>query len=430
MQAKNVCWYPAKLLVYLLVSGWLRVGGPERNEVAFNMPLTDTFVKNSRPAQSPKKYSDAGGLHLLVTPQGSRLWRWSYRCQGKQKTMALGAYPTISLADARKRRDEGKKQLAMGQDPSEQLKIDRINRKNGEAATFGAIADQLLGKAQREGRADATLAKKTWLLSLARPDIGQRPITEISAAEILVPLRRVEMQGNHETAKRLRAVIGQVFRFAIASAMATDDPTFGLKGALVAPVVTHRPALTTKQAFAGLLKAIWAYEGNPHTTAALKLMAYLYPRPGELRQAEWPEFDLDKAVWTIPAGRTKMRREHRKPLPKAAMAVLGDLKERAGTSSLVFPSIQSPRKPMSENTLNGALRRMGYTKDQVTSHGFRATASTLLNESGKWSADAIEAELAHLGSDEVRRAYHRALYWEERCKMADWWAQEIDALRT
>ena len=389
------------------------------------MPLTHTFVKNAKANSTPKKRSDGGGLHLLVTTQGSKLWRLSYRHENKQKSLALGAYPTITLSEARVKREAAKKQLADGIDPAQQLKLDRINRQESASITFGAIADELLAKVEREGKADATLAKKRWLLSLARPDIGHRPITEISAAEILIPLRKVESQGNHETAKRLRAIIGQVFRFAIASAKAVNDPTYGLKGALVAPTVTHRPAFTDKSAFGGLLRSIWAYEGMPETTIALKLMAYLYPRPGELRQAEWAEFDLDQAIWTIPATRAKMRREHKKPLSKQALEVLKELKKQTEVGKLVFPSIQSNLKPMSENTLNGALRRMGYSKQEVTSHGFRATASTLLNESGKWAPDAIEAELAHVGADEVRRVYHRALYWEERVKMTDWWATEI-----
>ena len=393
------------------------------------MPLTDAFVKNVKPAARPKKLSDGGGLHLLVSPKGSKLWRFSYRFESKQKTLAFGAYPVFSLADARARRNDTKKQLANGVDPAQQAKIDRIHKQENDAITFDAIADDLLRKVGREGKADVTIAKKRWLLSLARPDIGHRPITEISAAEILVPLLKVESQGNYETARRLRAVIGQVFRFAIASAKSVNDPTYGLKGALIAPVVTHRPAFTDKKAFGGLLRAIWSYDGMPETTMALKLMAYLYPRPGELRHAEWAEFDFDTAIWTIPATRMKMRREHRKPLSKRAVIILKDLKKQTGDGKLVFPSVQSRLKPMSENTLNGALRRLGFSKEVVTSHGFRATASTLLNESGNWSPDAIEAELAHVGADEVRRAYHRALYWEERTKMAEWWAKEIDAMR-
>ncbi len=393
------------------------------------MALTDVFVKNVRPQKRPVKHSDGGGLHLLVAATGAKLWRWSYRFQDKQKTMAFGAYPTVLLADARIRRDEAKRQLARGTDPAEQLKLDRIHKRETASTTFNAIADDLLAKVEREGRAEATLQKKKWLLSLARPDIGHRPISEISAAEVLVPLRKVEARGNNETAKRLRAVVGQVFRYAIASAKAVNDPTYGLKGALTAPVTVHRPAFTDKTAFGGLLRAIWTYEGNPETTAALKLMAYLFPRPGELRQAEWKEFDLEGGIWTIPAVRTKMRREHRKPLSIPARQILADLRKLTGDGALAFPSISSRFKPMSENTLNGALRRMGFSKADVTAHGFRATASTLLNESGKWAPDAIEAELAHVGADEVRRAYHRALYWEERKQMTEWWASEVQKMR-
>jgi integrase len=393
------------------------------------MPLTDTQIKGLRPAQSPAKHSDGGGLHLLVSPAGGKLWRLSYRYDGKQKTLAFGAYPAVSLSDARRKRDDAKRLLASAVDPAQQAKVERTNRLIANTNTFAAIADEFLAKAEREGKADATLIKKRWLLGMAKADLGERPIAEISAAEILAPLRQVEGQGNYETARRLRAVIGQVFRYAIATARAENDPTFGLKGALTAPTVTHRAALTDRQAFGGLLRAVWGYEGTAETRAALQLMTLLYPRPGELRQAEWNEFDLDGGIWAIPATRAKMRREHKKPMPMPAVAILRELHKLTGHGRLVFPSIQSPLRPMSENTLNAALRRMGFTSAEASAHGFRATASTLLNESGKWLPDAIEAELAHVGADEVRRAYHRAAYWDERVKMAEWWAGEIDAMR-
>ena len=330
------------------------------------------------------KRSDGGGLHLLVSPTGGKLWRWAYRFDGKQKTLAFGAYPAVSLADARQKRESAKKLLASGVDPAQQARIDKLNRRAASANTFDAVADEFLAKTEREDKAEATLTKKRWLLGIARADLGARPIAEISAAEILVPLRKVESQGNYETARRLRAVIGQVFRYAIATARADNDPTFGLKGALTAPVVTHRAAVTDRKAFGGLLRAIWGYEGTPETRAALQFMALLYPRPGELRQAEWTEFDLDKGVWTIPAARTKMRREHRKPLPSPAVDILRDLQKLTGNGRLAFPSVQSTLRPLSENTLNAALRRLGFTQSEATAHGFRATASTLLNESGKW----------------------------------------------
>lgn len=391
------------------------------------MPLSDTQLRALKRIERPAKLSDGGGLHVLVTPQGSKLWRLAYRFDGKQKLLALGAYPAVSLAEARARRDGAKRLLATGIDPSVQARQEKLARKAANAITFEAVAAEFLKKTEREGKADATLTKKRWLISLALPDLGVRPITDITAAEILVPLRKVEAQGNYETARRLRAVIGQVFRYAISTAKASNDPTFGLKGALVAPKVTHRAALTDWKQFSALLRALWGYDGTPETRAALKLMALLYPRPGELRQAEWTEFDLDASVWTIPASRSKMRREHRKPLPPLAIEVLRELRNHTGNRRLAFPSIQSPERPLSENTLNAALRRMGYSGDEATAHGFRATASSLLNESGKWSADAIEAELGHVGADEVRRAYHRALYWEERQKMADWWSDQLES---
>jgi integrase len=393
------------------------------------MPLTDKKIKGLQSAQGPIKYSDGGGLHVVVSSAGGKLWRLSYRFGGKQKTLALGAYPAVSLADARLKRADAKKLLANSVDPAQQAKIEKTNRLVASTNTFAAIADEFLAKVKREGKADATLIKKQWLIGMAKAGLGERPITEITAAEILVPLRKVEGQGNYETARRLRAVIGQVFRYAIATARAQNDPTFGLKGALTAPVVTHRAALTGRKAFGGLLRAIWSYEGMPETRAALQLMALLYPRPGELRQAGWNEFDLDSGIWTIPATRMKMRREHRKPLSSPAIDVLRDLRKLTGRGRFAFPSIQSPLRPMSENTLNSALRRMGISSAEASAHGFRATASTLLNESGKWNPDAIEAELAHVGADEVRRAYHRASYWDERTEMAAWWATEIAAMR-
>ncbi len=393
------------------------------------MPLSDTQVRNLKAQPSAKKYSDGGGLHLLVTPGASKLWRLQYRFEGKQKLLALGSYPAVGLADARRKRDDAKKVLAAGTDPSQHQKKEKLRQAGSNANTFDEISKEFLSRVEREGKAAVTVAKKKWLLALATPDLGTRPITDISAAEVLVPLRRIEASGNYETARRLRSTIGQVFRFAIATARAENDPTGGLKGALIAPTVTHRPAFTDRKAVGGLLRAIATYDGMPETKAALQLMAYLYPRPGELRQAEWPEFDMENAVWTIPETRAKMRREHRKPLPSQALAILKDVQKHTGDGKFVFPSTASRFRPMSENTLNGALRRLGFTGDEVTSHGFRATASSLLNESGKWSSDAIEAELAHVGADEVRRAYHRALYWDDRVKMAQWWADELDVMR-
>jgi integrase len=394
------------------------------------MSLTDTQVRNIKAAPTPKKHSDGGGLHLLVSPQGGKFWRLAYRYNGRQKTLALGIYPYVSLADARQKRESAKKLLASGVDPSLQKKQEKIRKRAANAHTFQAVADEFLVKVEREGRADATLTKKRWLLGLARADLGARPIAEISAAEILVPLRKIEALGNYETARRLRAVIGQVFRYAIATARADNDPTFGLRGALTAPIVTRRAAVTDRDSFGGLVRAVWGYQGAPETRSALQLMALLYPRPGELRLGRWTEFDLDAGVWVIPAERTKMRREHRKLVSKAAVGILRELHKLTGARQLVFPSLHYPTRPLSENTLNAALRRLGFTQSEATAHGFRASASSLLNESGLWHADAIEAELGHVGADEVRRAYHRATYWDERRRMTEWWAGEIEQMLT
>ncbi|MCA8906593.1 MAG: integrase arm-type DNA-binding domain-containing protein [Rhodospirillaceae bacterium] len=393
------------------------------------MPLTDRQIRSFKPAAQPAKHSDGGGLHVLVTPNGSKLWRLSYRFDGKQKTQALGAYPAISLADARQKRDAAKSLLASGLDPSQQAKLEKIRQQVARSNTFAAVAEAFFAKVEREGKSEQTLTKKRWLISLALPDLGRRPITEITAAEVLIPLRKVEARGNYETARRLRATIGQIFCYAIANQQAENDPTYGLRGALVTPKVTHRPALTERAAYGELLRAIWDYQGMSPTKCALQLMALLYPRPGELRQAEWSEFDLEGRTWSIPAARMKMRRDHRKPLPVAAVDILTEVHKLTGWGSYVFPAIHTKLRPMSENTLNAALRRMGFDKSEATSHGFRASASSLLNESGLWHPDAIEAELAHVGADEVRRAYHRSLYWDERVRMADWWAGQIDEMR-
>ncbi|MFN4023206.1 MAG: tyrosine-type recombinase/integrase [Hyphomonas sp.] len=389
------------------------------------MPLTDTQLRNLKPEARTYRRADGGGLFIEVSPLGSKLWRLAYRYNGKQKLLALGTYPETPLARAREKRQEAKGLLQEGVDPGEKAKADREERRARAEDTFSALAEELMARGAREGRAAITIRKKRWLIGLAAADIGARPIREITAAEILKPLRRLEDKGHYESAIRMRAVVGQVFRYAIATGRAENDPTFGLRGAIITPKVSHRAAITEREAFLELVRHVWAYDGAAETRAALKLMVLLYPRPGELRLAWWKEFDLEKRTWTIPATRAKMRRQHVKPLPAAAVAILKDLQALNSNSLLVFPSQQAPGKPISENTMNLALRRMGYAQDEHTSHGFRASASSLLNESGKWHADAIEAELGHVGEDQVRKAYHRARYWEERVAMAEWWAGEV-----
>lgn len=393
------------------------------------MPLTDIEVRTAKPGPKPYKLSDGGWLYLLVNPTGSKLWRIAYRIDGKEKLLSLGAYPSVTLKEARAKRDEAKALISQGMDPSHQRRIEKLTRAISNATTFKLVADEYVGKQKREGRALNTLNKIEWLLSLATPKIGDRPISELSPAEVLAVLKAVEARGNYETAKRLRATIGAVCRFAIATARASNDPTSALKGALLSPKVKHRPAITDPAALGELLRAIDGFSGQPATVAALKLLPHVFTRPGELRMAEWAEFDLDNAIWKVPARRTKMRREHLVPLSRQALDLLEALRPITGEGRLVFPGTRTVQRPISENTLNAALRRLGYTTDEVTSHGFRATASTLLNESGKFSPDAIERALAHQDADAVRRAYARGAYWAERVRMAQWWSDYLDGLK-
>lgn len=390
------------------------------------MPLTDTQIKKLKAGPKAYKVADGGGLYIHVTETGSKLWRLRYRFEGREKLLSLGAYPDVSLARAREKRQDAKTLLADGIDPVAKQKADREERAAKTEHTFSRIGAELIEKLRREGKADITLSKKQWLLDMANSDFGNQPIRDITPSVILATLRKVEDRNHFETAGRLRATIGQVFRYAIATARADNDPTYALRGALIAPTVSHMAAATDRNAFAEIVRAIWSYEGGAVTTrAALKLMALLYTRPGEMRLALWEEFDLEGAVWKLPANRTKMRREHVKPLSGMAVEILRGLRAETGSNYRVFPSLISRDRSISENTMNQALRRMGFTPEEHTSHGFRASASSLLNESGKWDEDAIEAELAHVGSDQVRRAYHRTQYWDERVRMADWWADEV-----
>lgn len=391
--------------------------------------LTDVAVRNAKPGPKPRKLSDGYGLHVLVTPAGGKLWRLQYRFEGKQKVLALGAYPDVGLLDARRRVAEAKDSLKAGRDPSVQARVARATSRITAANTFGLIADEYLDKYTREGRAEATVAKAVWLLSFARPGLGDRPITEITPVEVLAVLRQVERRGRLHSAGRLRTLIGAVFRYAIATARAKEDPTYALQGALTVPKTRSRSAIVDPEELGGLLRAIDGFHGQATTKAALKLMALLFPRPGELRFAEWSEFDLKAGIWSIPAAHTKMRRDHRIHLPPQALAVLHDLRAITGKGSLIVHSVRCVRDPISENTLNAALRSMGYSKDEMTSHGFRAAAATLLNESGKWNPDAIERQLAHVEGNEVRRAYTRGEHWHERVQMMNWWADYLDQLR-
>lgn len=393
--------------------------------------LSDRKCQTAKPGKRVVKLSDGDGLQLWIMPTGARLWRLAYRYDGKQKLLAIGAYPTISLASARGRRDDARKLLANGKDPSAQKKLVKAARLTAHANTFSALADDYLAKMRRNHRAETTIGKVEWLLNHARPSLGERPISEIEPVEVLAVLQPIEAAGKLETATRVRETIGAVFRHAIQTVRAKADPTQALRGAIATPKVKSRAAITDPVAFGGLLRAIEVFMGQPTTKASLQLASLLACRPGELRHAKWVEIDLENRVWSIPAERMKMRRPHRVPLPAQAVTILKALHlvTGQGAGGLVFPGLRSVHRAISENTMNGALRRLGYSQDEATAHGFRSTFSTLANQSGKWNADAIEAALAHIEPNAVRRAYARGDYWDERVKMMTWWADYCDALR-
>jgi integrase len=391
------------------------------------MPLSDARCRSAQPGSKLQKLTDGGGLQLWLQPTGAKLWRFAYRFGGKQKLLAIGVYPTIPLARARQVREDARRLLADGLDPSVEKK--RKAEAQAGAPTFHGIADEYIAKLRREKRSEATIAKIEWLLSFANAAFGDEPIGQIAAPAILKVLQSLEARGRYESARRLRSTTGSVFRYAIATARAETDPTYALQGALAHVKSSPRAAITDPQRFGALLRAIDAFEGQPSTRIGLQLLALLFPRPGELRLAQWPEFDLQRALWTIPASRMKMRRPHRMPLPCQALELLSALR-LISNGNFLFPGVRSPSRPISDGTLNAALRRLGYTKDEATGHGFRATASSLLNESGKWHPDAIERQLAHIEGNSVRAAYARGEHWDERVSMIQWWADYLDQLRT
>lgn len=393
------------------------------------MPLSNTAILALKPKAKAYKAYDQDGLFLTINPSGSKLWRFKYAFQGKEKLLSLGAYPYVSLKDARTKRDETKKLLSNGIDPSAEKKRQILVAKISASNTFSIVAQEFIAKMEGEGLSETTLVKQRWFLSHLEGDLGQRPISEIEPVEILACLKKIEKAGKLVTAKRVCAFVARIYRYAIITSRARYNVAADLSEALIAPKVKHHAAIVEPKAVGHLLRAIDGYEGHISTALGLKLLPHVFVRPGELRHAEWSEIDLAASVWRIPAKKMKMKREHVIPLSRQSVVLFEDAQRYAGNSKFVFPSLITPLRPMSENTLNVALRRLGYTKEEMTSHGFRSTASTLLNESGKWSSDAIERALAHKDADSVRSAYHRGAHWEERVQMAQWWSDYLDELR-
>lgn len=393
------------------------------------MALTDTAIRNARPRERDYKLADGGGLYLLVTRTGGRLWRLKYRADGVERKLALGKYPIVTLSEARKARDAARAKASAGDDPAAAKRRERIAQRLAAGTTFGAVALEYIERAEREGRSPATVTKLRWAREWLAPAIGHRPVDQVEPHELLAVLRKLEASGKLETAKRARAFASRVFRFAVVTARAKSDPASLLLGAVASPRPKHLAAILDAKRAGELLRAIDQYSGAPVTRLALALAPHVFVRPGELRQAEWSEIDFDAAVWRIPASRMKQRREHAVPLSRQCLAILTEARDLTGGGRFVFPALGKPGRPMSENTATAALRRMGFKADEMTAHGFRAMASTLLNESGKWSPDAIERALAHKGSDQVRAAYHRGAHWNERVTMAQWWSDHLDTLR-
>jgi len=394
------------------------------------MSLSDVAIRKAKPAAKPYKLADGAGLYLLLNPTGSKLWRWKYRVAGKEKLLALGAYPDLSLTAARDACAAARRTLAQGMDPSALRKA--AKQAEAEAVisagdTFEAIAREWMA---RQEVAEVTANKSRWILeTFLFPQIGQRPIADITARELLAALRKVEETGRLETAKRAKIKAGQVFRYAVLEGKVSSDPTASLRGALKAPKGKHHAAVTDPVRMGELLRAIDGFSGQPVTLAALKLAPLVFVRPGELRHAEWAEFDLEGAIWRIPGEKMKMKAAHLVPLSAQAMAILRELRPLTGDGGYLFPGLRTAARPMSENTVNAALRRLGYTGEEMTGHGFRSMAATRLNEMG-WNADAIERQLAHAESNKVRDAYtHAAQYLDERTRMMQAWADYLDGLR-
>lgn len=389
------------------------------------MPLTDTAIRGAKPALKPQKLFDGNGLFLFIAPSGAKSWRLKYRFQGREKLLTFGAYPQISLKEAREACTVAKKQLSGGIDPSAEKKLNARSARN----TFEAVAqewhaNQTPGWTARYADDVLERIKKNIF-----PYLGTRPIGEITPPELLDVLRKIEARGAIDQAHRVLGICSLVFRYAIATGCAERDTAADLRGALKTRVVTPRAAITQPEAIGGLLRAIDDFTGTYTVKAGLQLLALTFLRPGEVRLGEWPEIDFEEKIWRIPAKRMKMRLDHMVPLSSQAIEILCSLHEVSGDGRLMFPGLRSPEKALSDAAFIAALRRMGYAKEEMCAHGFRATASTLLNEQG-YSADVIEKQLAHSPREKIRGIYNRAEYLPERREMMQEWADYLDGLRT
>jgi len=391
------------------------------------IPLTDMKVQKVKPKEKPFSLFDGGGLYLLVTPSGGKLWRFKYRFNNKEKKLAFGSYPEISLLDARRRRDDARRLLANSVDPGDVRKAQK-QANIPETETFEVIAREWHTRfisTWTTGHAETIMSRLERDLF---PWIGKCPIAAIKAPELLAVLRRVESRGALESAHRIRTICGQVFRYAVATGRAERDPAADLKGALPQPQEKHRAAITDPAEVGKLLRAIHGYQGSFIVKCALQIAPLVFVRPGELRHAEWAEIDFENAQWNIPAGKMKMKEPHLVPLSKQAIEILTELKKLTGSGRYIFPGRTSQR-PMSDNAILAALRNMGYPKEEMSGHGFRAMARTILDEVLQVRPDFVEHQLAHAVRDPNGRAYNRTAHLNERIKMMQMWADYLDGLR-
>lgn len=391
------------------------------------MPLTDTAIRKIKPAAKTQRLFDGGGLYLEVSPNGGKWWRQKYRFLGKEKRLAHGTYPEVSLAEAREKRDAARKLLATGIDPGEHKKAIKAATSERAANSFEVVAREWLGK--RDWVESYKVKVTAWLDNDVFPWIGTRPIEGLKAPDFLKVARRIESRGAMESAHRVLQNCGQVMRYAIATGRAERNPVADLKGALSPAPERHHAAITETAGIGGLLRAIDGYKGSAVTRAAMRMAPLVFVRPGELRHAEWSEIDLDAAEWSISADKMKMRQPHLVPLSRQAIAILEDIQPLTSRSRYVFPGGRSIQQPMSNNAINAALRRMGFDKDTMTAHGFRAMARTILDEVLHFRPDYIEHQLAHAVRDPNGRAYNRTSHLPERRKMMQAWADYLDNLK-
>ncbi|MBM7456868.1 integrase [Oceanisphaera litoralis] len=393
------------------------------------MPLTDAKVRNTKPADKPQKLADGQGLYLEVRPSGAKLWRYRYRIAGKENVFAIGEYPTISLAGARTEHDKARALVKEGIHPSHQRQAERLINRTANASTFESLAREWIDKKSSGWTPYYQRQVERFMAADVFPHIGKLPIRNVSAAHLLEIIRRVEERGAETVALLIRQWSSAIFRYAVATLRADHDPAAALKGAIHRPKVEHRKPLTREQIIQ-FIKALDEYGGYRTTVIALRLMLLTFVRTVELRKAEWHEFDLERAEWRIPEEKMKMRQPHIVPLSRQAVELLRELHTFTGGRALLFPNLRNPDTYMTATTLNRALERMGFSgKGSIgfSAHGFRATASTLLNEMG-YRSDLIERQLAHAERDKVRASYNQAQYLDERKVMMQEWADLIDGL--